>query len=84
MASALLQIAAAYVGTGLLFAPAFVTRGVQRIDAAARGAGWGFRLLIVPGTVIVWPLLALRWAVGSMHPPTELNAHRRRAARRPA
>lgn len=85
MASALLQVAAAYVGTGLLFAPAFVSRGVQRVDPSARGAGWGFRALILPGTVIFWPLLAIRWAVGSMHPPSELSAHRRRAvARRPS
>jgi hypothetical protein len=83
MASALLQVATAYVGTGLLFALVFVTSGVQRVDPSARGAGWGFRLLIVPGTVIVWPLLAVRWAAGAM-PPRELNAHRRRAvARRP-
>ena len=85
MASALLQVAAAYVGTGLLFALAFVSSGVQRVDPSARGAGWGFRLLILPGTVLFWPLLAVRWASGSMHPPRELNAHRRRAvARRPA
>lgn len=84
MASVLLQVAAAYVGTGLLFALAFVVGGVQRVDPSARGAGWVFRVLIVPGTVIFWPLLAVRWAVGSMHPPTELTAHRRRAlARRP-
>jgi hypothetical protein len=82
IASALLQVAAAYVGTGLLFALAFVTGGVQRVDRSARGAGWGFRVLIVPGTVIFWPLLAVRWAVGSTHPPRELNAHRRRAATR--
>lgn len=85
LASALLQVAAAYVGTGLLFALAFVIAGVQRVDAAARGAGWGFRLLILPGTVIFWPLLAVRWAAGSRHPSTELTAHRRRAvARRPS
>ncbi len=85
MASALLQVAAAYVGTGLLFALAFVIGGVQRVDPSARGAGWGFRLLILPGASLFWPLLAIRWAVGSMHPPGELNAHRRRAMpRRPA
>jgi hypothetical protein len=79
MASALLQVAAAYVGTGLLFALAFAIGGVQRVDPAARSAGWGFRLLILPGSVIFWPLLALRWMAGSMHPPSELNAS---AARR--
>lgn len=84
MASVLLQGAAAYVGSGLLFALAFVTIGVQRVDAAARGASLGFRVLILPGCALLWPLLAVRWAAGSMRPPTELTAHRRRAAgRRP-
>lgn len=78
----LLQGAAAYVGSGLLFALAFVVAGVGRVDPAARGAGWGFRVLIVPGCVIFWPLLAVRWAAGSRRPPTELTAHRRRAVRR--
>ena len=76
---------AAYVGGGLVFVLPFVLRGVQRVDPAAREATWGFRVVIVPGVVLLWPLLAARWLSGSIHPPAELNAHRRRAvARRPA
>jgi hypothetical protein len=70
---------AAYVGAGLTFALPFVLRGVQRVDPAARQATWGFRVVIVPGVVLLWPLLAARWFSGSVHPPRELNAHRRRA-----
>ena len=51
---------ALYFWTGLLFAIAFVTRGVDRLDAAAKGASWGFRLLIVPGTTALWPWLLAR------------------------
>ena len=67
-----------YFALGLIFALAFVFRGVQRIDAAAKGASVGFRLLILPGCAALWPLLTWRWIRGS-EPPTESNAHRRAA-----
>ena len=51
-----------YAALGCIFAVAFVARGVQRIDAAARGAGWPFRLVVFPGAVALWPYLAVRWA----------------------
>lgn len=52
---------AIYLGCGLLFALAFVTRGVERIDATARGTSFNFRLLLVPGAATLWPLLAVHW-----------------------
>lgn len=35
----------------------FAARGVDRLDEKARGAGWGFRLLLIPGAMVFWPLL---------------------------
>jgi hypothetical protein len=69
----------AYTAAGLLFAVAFVLRGVATVDPAAREGTAGFRLIIVPGVAVLWPLFAVRWAAGSMHPPLEINAHRRAA-----
>ncbi len=60
---------------GLVYALAFVTKGVQRVDPAARGGTWGFRLLILPGAAALWPLLLARWVRGS-GPGAERNAHR--------
>lgn len=68
----------AYAGIGLLFAIPFVTLGVQRIDGAAAGASLGFRLLVLPGCVLLWPLLLGRW-LRRASPPAERNAHRERA-----
>lgn len=82
LAAALVTWAGLYLLSGLLFAGPFVLLGVKRIDAAARQATPGFRAIIVPGVILCWPLLALRWIRGSVHPPQELNAHRRRAVRR--
>jgi hypothetical protein len=56
-----LDAAVVYVVAGLLFGMAFVTRGVARVDPLAREAGWGFRLVILPGVVALWPLLLRRW-----------------------
>ncbi len=61
MADAILIIAAVYAIIGAAFGVGFVLRGVERIDPAARGTGWGFRLLIWPGAAALWPLLARRW-----------------------
>jgi hypothetical protein len=52
---------ALYAACGLAFAVALVTAGIGRLDPAARGASVAFRLLIVPGTVALWPLLAAKW-----------------------
>lgn len=68
-----------YALCGVLFAAFFVTRGVMRIDPAAHQTSWGFRVLIVPGVIALWPMLAGRLWRGVQHPPTETNAHRKAA-----
>jgi hypothetical protein len=83
LAELLVAIASGYVLFGLLFAAAFVTRGVNRIDPLAPAAPWTFRALIVPGTAVFWPLLLVRWVTGSVAPPVETNPHRLRARRQP-
>lgn len=52
---------ALYLGVGAVFAAAFVTAGVGRVDPAARGARWSFRLLIAPGCAAMWPVMLLKW-----------------------
>ena len=66
-----------YLVVGVLFGIAFVTRGVQAIDHAAEGTGWGFRLIILPGVAVFWPLLLRRW-IRKAQPAQERNAHRDR------
>jgi hypothetical protein len=60
-AELILTAGGSYLGLGLAFAAAFVTRGVASIDDAARDAPLGFRLLLLPGATVLWPLLARRW-----------------------
>lgn len=61
LAQIVADVAGLYAGTGLVFAGAFVVRGVGRVDPVAAGARWGFRLLIIPGTVALWPVLLGMW-----------------------
>jgi len=75
--------AGVYLALGAAFAPLFVLRGLRRLDPVAAGGSWGFRLIILPGVVALWPLLARRWMRG-VGPPDERNAHRDAAARRGA
>jgi hypothetical protein len=62
MAAALLMIGKVYLLAGLAVAAAFLSVGVQRIDERAAGA-WVFRVLLVPGILLVWPLVLWRWRV---------------------
>lgn len=68
-----------YLAVGLLFAIPFALIGVERIDPHAAHGSWGFRLLIIPGTTALWPLLLKRWMKGAKEPPEECNGHRRAA-----
>lgn len=52
----------AYLAVGLIVAIPFVLVGANRIDEAAGGSGWGFRLVIIPGSAALWPVLVARWA----------------------
>lgn len=59
-----LQILGVYLLVGLVFAVPFVIRGCAVIDAAAVGAGIRFRLMILPASMALWPLLMRRWVQG--------------------
>ena len=59
--SVLLSIAGIYLVAGFLFAIAFITKGVSRIDEGAHGSSWGFKVIIIPGTIIFWPFLLSKW-----------------------
>ena len=69
-----------YVAAGVLFALWFVLRGVPRVDRDAQDGSLGFRILIFPASVALWPLLLARSIRGGGEAPPECNAHRRAAS----
>ena len=82
MAQTLVWLLGIYVLLGLVFAPFFVTVGAGRIDPSVKHSSWGFRVMIVPGVIALWPILAGRWLRGVQPPPIEKNAHRKAAGKR--
>lgn len=66
--SILLILIVTYVACGLLFAIPFVIKGVDKIDEAAHGGSIGFRIIIIPGAMVFWPLLLKKWLNNAKHP----------------
>ncbi|HMV33048.1 MAG TPA: hypothetical protein PKA50_13080 [Gemmatimonadales bacterium] len=60
LAEWLVRLAAGYLVLGLLFAVPFALRWVNRLDDVAAHGTPGFRLLLLPGAVLLWPLLLRR------------------------
>lgn len=70
---------AMYLAIGLLFGVVYVSRQVSRNDPAAHGAGLGFRLIILPAVVALWPILLRGW---NRALPQERTPHRSRTGKR--
>jgi hypothetical protein len=61
LVQSLVGVFAGYAAFGVLFAIAFVTKGISRVDPAAKGSSAGFKLIILPGVAAMWPLFLARW-----------------------
>ncbi len=60
MAAGIIVCAQVYAWIGLAIAAVFLLWGADRVMPAARGA-YAFRPLIIPGVVLLWPLVLWRW-----------------------
>lgn len=70
MISILFIIAAIYIICGFIFAIVFISKGIEKVDEGAHGATWGFKLIIIPGVVALWPLLLKKWIKSKSHDET--------------
>ncbi|MEM6489707.1 MAG: hypothetical protein AAF677_15800 [Pseudomonadota bacterium] len=61
-AATLIAAGEGWLWLGGLTAAAFLLFGLDRLEPSARGA-YAFRALIVPGLVLLWPLVLWRWWV---------------------
>jgi hypothetical protein len=70
-----------YLLVGILFAAyCLFAGGLGRIERGAAEGTRGFRLLMVPGLMALWPVLVRRALAGAGAAPIEKNAHRDAAA----
>ncbi len=75
IAEILIKIVRGYLFAGLVFSVPFVIFGIQRVDPSVKGWNVLFRVLILPGLSVFWPLFAVRLVRGKRH-PVERTAHR--------
>lgn len=75
----LVWIVQGYLGLGVVLSVPFALFLLHRIDPAAREGTWGFRIIVIPGLILLWPLFFWR-LVRKLSAPTESNAHRTLAA----
>ncbi len=61
-AEIIVMIVTVYGAVGMVVAVAFLLFGIDRIDDSASGV-YAFRPLLIPGVVLIWPLVLLRWCV---------------------
>jgi hypothetical protein len=61
VATIILWTCALYLVLGTAVGIPFVWRGVDKVDAAAAGTSWGFRLMILSGSIALWPLVVRLW-----------------------
>ncbi|MEP7164380.1 MAG: hypothetical protein ABI741_06795 [Ferruginibacter sp.] len=57
----ILLIMAIYLAAGFIFSIIFIAKGLQVLDEGAHGTGIGFKLIIVPGCIVFWPVLLKKW-----------------------
>ncbi len=60
VSQAIIYLLYAYAVAGFVAALLFLLLGIDRVEPSARGA-YAFRPLIVPGLVMLWPLVLWRW-----------------------
>jgi len=61
LARTVIFVVEVYAAIGLAVALPFAAVGIGRVAEGARGSSVAFRLLIVPGAVVLWPIVLLRW-----------------------
>lgn len=64
VAQVILTLVGVYLLIGLLVALVGVTLGLKRVDCKAKGAPLGFRLVVFPSFVGLWPIVAWKLAKG--------------------
>jgi hypothetical protein len=62
IARAIIATLELYVLAGVIFAAAFLPRAVARLDPRVGGAPRTLRLLILPGTVVLWAVVCAAMA----------------------
>jgi hypothetical protein len=61
MLEVILIIALFYLLLGVLFVVPFLIKGLTKVDEEALGGTFGFKIIIIPGVIVFWPVLLKKW-----------------------
>jgi hypothetical protein len=61
MIEVVLIVAVVYLTLGVLFVIPFLLKGLTKVDAGAHGGSVGFKIIIIPGVIVFWPVLIKKW-----------------------
>ena len=75
VATLIVAIVRIYLALGLAFAIVCSGWLLPRLDPSARGGSWAFRVIVLPGLTLLWPMLLVRIARRKPR-PIERTAHR--------
>jgi hypothetical protein len=50
-----------YLAAGVVFALAFLPRGIVRVDPLVGHSPVTVRMLLAPGVILLWPAMAILW-----------------------
>ena len=57
----IIYIVLTYAGIGLIFSIPFLSRWIHTLDEAANDSGIAFKLTILPGCIVFWPVLLKKY-----------------------
>jgi hypothetical protein len=57
----ILLVVLIYLLAGALFVIPFLFKGITKVDEGAHGVSIGFKIIIIPGVIVFWPVLLKKW-----------------------
>jgi len=67
MIEIILIIVAIYLLGGVLFVIPFLMKGLNKIDEGANGSTIGFKIIVIPGVIVFWPVLLSKWMKSNLN-----------------
>lgn len=61
MVELILIIVLLYLVLGALFVIPFLLKGLEKVDESAHEGTTGFKIIIIPGVIVFWPVLLKKW-----------------------
>jgi hypothetical protein len=72
MVEIILLVVAAYLAVGVVFVIPFLVKGLTKVNSSAQGGTIGFKIIIIPGVIVFWPVLLSKW-VKANHKPSNVK-----------